>query len=136
MRTAEDGEQRGRLVARSWSSAAGRAPSRTTSTGCGRPSEARRLGVRLAVSNPCFELWLLLHHTECRSHCAGYPDLERRLRRQLPTYDKARLEFRHYAAGVGDAVDRGRRLDPTGVAHHVNPSTGMWRLAELIMEGT
>ncbi|MEU4886344.1 RloB family protein [Streptomyces xinghaiensis] len=38
--------------------------------------EAGRLAdeheVRLAVSNPCFELWLLLHHADHRAHVADY----------------------------------------------------------------
>src|SRR6185436_2146803 len=25
--------------------------------------------IKLAVSNPCFELWLLLHHEDCAAHC-------------------------------------------------------------------
>ena len=28
---------------------------------------AAKLNVRLAVSNPCFELWLLLHHQDCEA---------------------------------------------------------------------
>ncbi|HTF07791.1 MAG TPA: RloB family protein, partial [Asanoa sp.] len=33
--------------------------------------EARRAGVHLAISNPCFELWLLLHHDDCRGALRG-----------------------------------------------------------------
>lgn len=38
--------------------------------------EARRRGVRLAVSSPCFELWLLLHHTDRRAKAEeqAYPN--------------------------------------------------------------
>lgn len=91
-------------------------------------------GLRLAVSNPCFELWLLLHHADCRGHCAGYADVVARLRRHVPAYDKTRLDFRSYVDGVGDAVKRARDLDTTGVEHQRNPSTGVWRLVETIME--
>lgn len=99
-------------------------------------SEARRQGVSLAVSNPCFELWLLLHHAGCRAACAGCTDVLRRLRRHLPMYDKSRLDFRHFAAGVHDAVKRARDLDPTGADWRRNPSTNVWQLVERILEGT
>lgn len=95
-------------------------------------SEARRHQVRLAISNPCFELWLLLHHADCRAYCAGCADVIRRLRKHLPEYDKSRLNFAHFAAGVGDAVKRARDLDATGSDHNRNPSTGVWRLVERI----
>ncbi|GLH99201.1 RloB family protein [Phytohabitans aurantiacus] len=94
-------------------------------------AEARRRGVSLAVSNPCFELWLLLHHDKCTSHCTGYADVAGRLRKHVPGYDKARLDFADYAAGVDDATARAKAL---GVDHAVNPSTGVWRLVETIRE--
>nr|MDT0657637.1 RloB family protein [Micromonospora sp. DSM 115978] len=98
--------------------------------------QARRLGVKLAVSNPCFEVWLLLHHAACRSHCPRCGDVTARLRRRLPAYDKTRLRFADHADGVAAAVKRARELDPSGTDHSRNPSTGVWRLVELIMEVT
>ena len=95
-------------------------------------TEARRAGVTIAVSNPCFELWLLLHHAECRGYRAGYEDVVVRLKKHVPGYDKARLAFTDYAAGVGAAV---RRAEELGDDHGVNPSTGMWRLVSTITEG-
>ena len=99
-------------------------------------SEARREGVHLAVSNPCFELWLLLHHAHCRAYCADCSEVTRRLVKHVPGYDKARLDFSRFAAGVGDAVKRARDLDPTGTEHRRNPSTNVWQLVERILEGT
>lgn len=90
--------------------------------------------VNLAVSNPCFELWLLLHHTDCQGYCDGCSDVQRRLRQYVPDYDKARLEFSRFAPGVNDAVVRARKLEPTGTAHSRNPSSGIGRLVETIME--
>lgn len=95
---------------------------------------ARRAGVSLAVSNPCFELWLLLHHAECRSHCTGYADVASRLKKHVPGYDKTRLNFADYADGLNDAVKRARDLEPTGTDHTQNPSTGVWRLVGKIVE--
>jgi hypothetical protein len=54
------------------------------------------------------------------------------LKRFLPAYDKARLRFSDFAAGVDDAVARAERLEPTGSNHTTNPSTSMWRLINTI----
>ncbi|WP_433527907.1 RloB family protein [Micromonospora sp. CA-263727] len=96
--------------------------------------EARRRNVHLAVSNPCFELWLLLHHADCRSYCAGYPDVANRLKRYVPAYDKTRLDFADFAPGLAGALARAEELDPTGSDHRRNPSSGMWRLVGRILE--
>lgn len=96
--------------------------------------EAGRRNVNLAISNPCFELWLLLHHSDCRSHCAGCADAARRLKKQIPTYDKAQVDFAQFEAGVDDAIKRAKQLDPTGQDWGQNPSTGVWRLVERILE--
>lgn len=95
---------------------------------------AREHGINLAVSNPCFELWLLLHHADCRTHCAGYRGVTRHLKRHVPTYDKTRLDYVDYAPGVANAVRRAKDLDPTGSEYRKNPSTSVWRLVELLLE--
>jgi RloB-like protein len=94
--------------------------------------EASKGKVRLVVSNPCFELWLLLHHENCGASLTA-SDVNRRLRRHVPRYDKRKLVFAHFAAGVDDAVERGRRLD-AGTAVGPNPSSGVWLLVDTIMK--
>lgn len=96
--------------------------------------EAGKRGVNLAISNPCFELWLLLHHTDCTAYCSGYTDVARRLKRHVPSYDKARIRFVDFAGGVADAVKRARQLDATGGNWRKNPSTGVWRVVDQIVE--
>jgi hypothetical protein len=91
--------------------------------------------IKLAISNPCFELWLLLHFQDQRPHierrqvqsaCRGY----------MPGYVKEvplELVFPHHQ----EAVDRAVALDiwqqeqqrPGG-----NPSTGVYQLTERILE--
>jgi len=91
---------------------------------------AARSNIQLAVSNPCFEFWLLLHHEECRAALPDYRTVVARLRRYLPAYDKADLDFADYADTVTTAVERAKAL---GGDHLTNPSTSMWRLVEKIM---
>lgn len=42
--------------------------------------EAKFKGVRLAISNPCFEVWLIDHVSPCPETCASTPQCERRAR--------------------------------------------------------
>lgn len=39
--------------------------------------QARDNGIDLAISNPCFELWVLLHFQDQRAHISRCPDTRR-----------------------------------------------------------
>lgn len=99
--------------------------------------QARKLAenhaIALAVSNPCFELWALLHFQDQRAHIDGRKT-RTALRRHLPGYDK-HLDFPRVHKGYHDAVRRA-----TALACHAesldqpgrNPSTAVYRLTESI----
>jgi hypothetical protein len=93
---------------------------------------ASRYKIGLAVSNPCFELWLLLHFDERTAHCSSYAALLPDLRKHLPKYDKTCLRFEDYVTGISAACVRARALEPTGHSLDVNPSTGVWQVVELM----
>ncbi|MFE0026138.1 RloB family protein [Amycolatopsis sp. NPDC059021] len=94
---------------------------------------ARRERLALAISNPCFEYWLLLHFQDCSAPLACYAEVKKRLRKYVPGYDKTALRFTDYADGVADAIERGRsRGAPQGEEHCHNPSSGVWALVEKI----
>ena len=88
---------------------------------------ARKSGIKVAISNPCFELWLVLHFSYHTAHISTR-DVQRLLCKHLPGYDKSDLSFADFVSSVGDACERGRQLDPTGAAHDLNPSTNVWQL--------
>lgn len=88
---------------------------------------AKKNGIKVAISNPCFELWLLLHLCDHTAHISPR-DVQRLLSKHVPAYDKSDLSFTDFVSGVGDACKRGRKLDPTGAAHDLNPSTNVWQL--------
>lgn len=94
----------------------------------------RRAGIKVAISNPCFELWLLLHFTPQRAHVATYKQILPLLQKHVPGYDKTRVDFALYRDGRADAVTNAQALDLTGQDHARNPSTGVWQLVER-MEG-
>ncbi len=94
---------------------------------------ARDNGIRLAISNPCVELWLLLHFRESPG---AQPRARIRvmLSRYVPTYDK-HVDYATYSAGYTQAVARASKMDQDAEAaneSHRNPTTGVYRLTELI----
>jgi hypothetical protein len=94
---------------------------------------ARAKGIDLAVSNPCFELWLLLHF---RDHPGAWHrhDVQDMLKVFLPSYDK-HLDFDELADGVAYATRRAGRLDQDAESEGEsgrNPTTGVYRLTDSI----
>lgn len=90
---------------------------------------ATKSDVNLAISNPCFEYWLLLHFELCTAPLTCFDDAERRLIKHLPRYDKSALRFADFATGVDGAIQRARaRCEALGTEHTRNPSTGVWAL--------
>lgn len=97
--------------------------------------KARLHGIHLAISNPCFELWLLLHF---RDH-PGMKDRKQVkgvLKKHVPGYDKS-VRYATYSDGYSNAVTRATTLDKiaedVGTPGH-NPTTGVYKLTELIRE--
>jgi hypothetical protein len=98
--------------------------------------QARALGIGLAISNPSFELWALLHFHDHRAH------LERQqarglLKAYLPDYDKAlpaeRLrplyeEARRRACWLAENHER------CGGVVTDNPSSSVWRLVDALRD--
>lgn len=72
---------------------------------------AQKLGVRVATSAPCFELWLYLHFFEPPGGTADCKTLGAKLSKPeaLPGYDKS-PDFNKLAPLVPDAVRRARRM--------------------------
>lgn len=94
---------------------------------------ARDNGIRLAVSNPCIELWLWLHFAD-QPGMRSRQELHKLIKRHVPNYDK-HVDYAHYESGYQSAVRRAARLDEDAAADGEegrNPSTGMWRLTESI----
>ncbi|HET9079051.1 MAG TPA: RloB domain-containing protein [Trebonia sp.] len=93
--------------------------------------QARVNGIKLAVSNPCFELWLILHF---QGHGSWLDNTQaRRLRRQLDGSAGKGLEAAKYMPLIADAARRSAALEQrhqqAGAAFpQDNPSSGMHRL--------
>ncbi|AGA24697.1 RloB family protein [Singulisphaera acidiphila] len=91
--------------------------------------------IKLAISNPCFELWLILHFRES-------PGMQHRkkllsmLRIHIENYDK-NTKYTNYATGYPQATARAKKLDIMAAQASDagrNPTTGVYELTEMIRE--
>jgi len=81
----------------------------------GALQEARQKGIRIALSKPCFEVWLALHHMDDAAElldCANAKAVAKLMKKLLGVYDKTRvnaagLSFAHVRA----ACDKAREID-------------------------
>ena len=94
---------------------------------------ARDNGIRVAISNPCFELWLILHYAD-RAGWLSTADAER-LRREHDGSTGKDLDGADYAQRRADAVSRARKLEAMHEGDrrqfpNDNPSSGMYKLVE------
>jgi hypothetical protein len=97
---------------------------------------ARKNDIRLAVSNPCFELWARLHFQSQSAHIER-GKAQAALRRHLPGYDKS-LDFSKLHTSHETAVRRAEKLDEAAEKQGApgrNPTTGVYRLTESIRRG-
>lgn len=94
---------------------------------------ARRAGISLVLSVPCFDYWLLLHFVDYRRE-ATPTQIVRELGRHMVGYDKHLPEtfpFEHYE----QAEARARARAPDHTACNVvgpNPSTNVWLLVRAV----
>ncbi|MFC8047858.1 RloB family protein [Nocardia sp. NPDC057353] len=70
--------------------------------------KARDNGVRLAISNPCFELWLVLHHRQHSRHLSTDQAVD--LRRTLDGADGKHLDGTAYVKRAEVAIRGARSL--------------------------
>ena len=77
---------------------------------------AQQAGLEIAISNPCFELWLLLHHTDVAPGTV-FPKCDKvaqKLRETLGEYNKTSVKAGQFPlARIPDAIRRARLLETT-----------------------
>lgn len=72
--------------------------------------EAKESGFEVAVSNPCFELWLLLHVAEAVSPLNAQA-VEKQLRAALGSYSKTNVPADKLMPLISQAIERAKKLD-------------------------
>ena len=87
--------------------------------------ESSRHGIGLALSNPSFEVWLLLHLCEWRGHFSSADKALAQLKKTLKSYDKTQLSYADFRSGIKSAMERAKALGDPPAA---NPSSSVWRV--------
>jgi hypothetical protein len=89
----------------------------------------------LAVSNPCFEIWLYLHHGDISSgSLITKQQLEKMLKDTLDSFNKTNLDLDQYRNYVANAVDRATTLDTTpGERWPSKAGTHVYKVAKSIL---
>lgn len=91
---------------------------------------AKKRKYHMAVSNPCFEIWYLLHFTERPSH--GNPSLAKTaLQKYIPTYKKGQNIFKKLEALRSNAIERAERFHQPD-DEFANPTTTVYELVRFL----
>ncbi len=98
---------------------------------------ARKSNLQVALSNPCFELWGLLHFQD-QLHSIHRHDAQRALAGFLRTNETKRLPLAKMQATYTTAVARAKELHRLAQASRApwrNPTTNVFELTERIRQG-
>ena len=99
---------------------------------------ARSKKVELAVSNPCFELWYLLHYQD-RAASLSRQEAERLLRKHISGYKKNGILWPvPLELLTPEAMRRAKKIAERAIAdaypEHTNPCTSVCNLVESLLE--
>jgi hypothetical protein len=96
---------------------------------------SRDAGIGLAVPNPCFEIWPLLHFVDQRRSCDPQ-QAQQLLTREIPGYRKD-LDCTGLRGKYDLARGRATRLqgvhEATGASCSANPSTEVWKVVDALL---
>jgi len=95
--------------------------------------QAKANGIELAISNPCFELWALLHFRDQRAHIER-GKVQHLCRSHMRGYEKE-LDYETLQPKYSDAVRRAGDLEKWHGSRGTvgaNPSSTVYRLVERI----
>ncbi len=97
--------------------------------------QARQKGYHLAVSNPCFEIWLCLHFEDLNPEDKTCQDFKSRLRTLLGSYNSSNLDLSSYKLNIADATNRAKLLHPKS-QQNWPPTLGthVYRLVQILLE--
>lgn len=95
---------------------------------------AERSEYNLAISDPNFEYWILLHYEE-GTGCTGKASIKARLNRHIQGYDKHVRDVNFKNNEIQDAVTRGRQrdLNPADPLPH-GPGSRVYLLADSLLK--
>jgi len=100
-------------------------------------AKAAKHHVKLAISTPCFEYWILLHFEESAASAVNCDAVVRLLRKKhQPSYEKGSCDFVDIVKRVDDASIRANRLRQTrlhDLPENHNPCSELYKLVNGIL---
>lgn len=97
--------------------------------------EARQKKYLLAISNPCFEVWLHLHLAALDSGDTTCKDFEQKLRKELGSYNKSNLNLDRFQGKVEAAIKRAKELHSNPRQNWPQtPGSHVYRVVEIIVK--
>ena len=97
----------------------------------------RQKGWHVALSHPCFELWLLLHVRDADDSLTDCASVQHALRGALGAYQKHTTPAAClHPDALRAARQRARTLDPDSADWPDRPATGVYRLLEALRPAT
>lgn len=106
--------------------------------------EAKQKNYHLADSNPCFELWLLLHYKRLNelkglegAATDGCKSVEKELKKFDSTYAKSKYDTSKYIKNIDKAIKNAKRTDTQSQDRWLNQiGTRVYRLAKSIVDSS
>ena len=100
---------------------------------CASAQQMKKVTLNVALSNPCFELWLYLHHDEWKTGEVKSIDLEEILKQKICGYNKSKVNMEIFCSKVCNAISRAEILDQRATDRWPsNPGTHVYKLAKVI----
>ena len=98
---------------------------------------AHENNIRLAISNPSFEYWYLLHYQAQTSYLTRQQAMSL-LKNHVPKYEKSNVLYREeLQSRTAEAVDRAQHVAHLAKTNllptYSNPCTHVWELVEIIL---
>jgi len=91
--------------------------------------------IKLAISNPCFEVWLYLHFATISINITICKNLKALLRQRLGSYNSSNLRLSDFKDHIHDAIKYAREIDITPNARWPQkPGTHVYKVVEKILE--
>ena len=99
---------------------------------------AKKANIEIALSNPCIELWFLLHYKEVHSQISVQDSLSK-LKEFIPNYKKGKIDYTILSKNTQKAISNAKKLNETHEKNQIdlittksNPSTQVFKLIESI----
>lgn len=96
--------------------------------------EAVKKNYYLAISNPCFEVWLYLHLSEIKNNIITCKEFKTLLRNTAGSYNPSGLDLELFKNNINKAIERAKQISPDdGKRWPMATGTHVYKVVEKII---